>query len=537
MKKISFVADFFYSQVKGGAESDDDFLIRHYRSRGWEVEKINSHKMTRNKIEEISSNFVILGNFVRFPRHLLEEFSVRCNYIIFEHDHKYLVTRDPSNYVNFKAPESDIINKFLYQRAKVVVVFSKEHKRIINLNLGIQNIHNIGTAFWDDEQLNFLEVMTKRYRSRMNDHVVSILDSNNIIKGRDQAVEYCKRVGIEYQLVKDEKWSEFIMKLASNKHLCFLPQVFETYSKVVMEAKMIGAGVITNNTKIGALSESNAKMRGIELINDIKKRIRQALSFFEKIVEAKQAKISASDLTVILTAYRRPHLLKEQIAAIRNQSLLSSADIWIWVNDHEDNHDFDFEQFGLKVFRNNFNWKYYGRYAAAMLAETKFIAFFDDDTIPGKDWFKNCVSTLNTVGKAILGGAGVKLNYKTSYSPHVRTGWAAPSNEIQECDLIGHAWFLEKDILRAIFIEEPLTYETGEDIQLSAMAQKHLGIKTFTPAHPRNQREMWSSIKGNEYGIDDVASSNPKNHERFYKVRNEIVKHLTSNGWELVKAR
>ena len=87
-----------------------------------------------------------------------------------------------------------------------------------------------------------------------------------------------------------------------------------------------------------------------------------------------------ADITVILNCYRRPQYLPEQIAAIRNQTK-KPVQIWLWVNYHEDNKDFNFSNLNVdRVIKNDYNWKYYGRFAAAMLADTKYVALFDDDT-------------------------------------------------------------------------------------------------------------------------------------------------------------
>ena len=32
-------------------------------------------------------------------------------------------------------------------------------------------------------------------------------------------------------------------------------------------------------------------------------------------------------------------------------------------------------------------------FAAALLADTEYIAIYDDDTIPGKQWHSNCLKT------------------------------------------------------------------------------------------------------------------------------------------------
>ena len=122
-------------------------------------------------------------------------------------------------------------------------------------------------------------------------------------------------------------------------------------------------------------------------------------------------------ITVILCAYNRPHLLTEQINAIKAQSVPVS-DIWLWYNQ------------GSKPQKNlpdiktafcNHNFKFFGRFAFAMLAQTDYVALFDDDTIPGPDWLKQCLAYMKT-HEGILGTTGIQLT-KKSYAPHIKIGW------------------------------------------------------------------------------------------------------------------
>ena len=149
------------------------------------------------------------------------------------------------------------------------------------------------------------------------------------------------------------------------------------------------------NTQVKELIEFVRSQRD-RVYHDIKR------SIFDK----KETVAGDSDITVILNAYRRPYNLKMQIEAIRNQTI-KPKQIWLWVNAHEDSEGFDFESLDVdRIFHNNFNWKFYGRFAGALLADTEYLALFDDDTVPGSKWLENCMNTMQT-HEGILGSAGV----------------------------------------------------------------------------------------------------------------------------------
>ena len=520
--KLVFVSDFFKKNLIGGAELNDDVLINYLNNNNFEVQKINSSHLTEEDV--IKNNLFIISNFVNIPERIRQMIMLK-KYIIYEHDHKYLKRRDPSGYANFLAPESDIVNKQFYEKAYKVVVLSKICKEVIEKNLKITNVHNIGCSLWSDKKLDFISSINKTQKTKQ----YCIINSNNVIKGTREAVEYCNKNDIKFELIQQMPENNLLSAMSQYEIFVFFPHVLETLSRVVVEAKMLNCKVMTITAKIGAASESWFSLSGDNLINEIRKKRDAALLKFKEFLSEEQ------DVTVILNCYRRPEYLQQQIEAIRAQTI-KPKQIWLWVNYHEDNKDVDFEQFDVdRVFKNNFNWKFYGRFAGAMMADTKYVAMFDDDTVPGKKWFENCFDTMKQK-PGILGGAGVMLN-ENKYYGHKRTGWIAKNKSIEEVDLVGHAWFFEKEWLKYLWMEKPFTWENGEDIQFSYMAQKYGGVMTYCPPHPESDIEMHSSLHGYEMGVDKKASSNSRNHLVFYAQRDACVKNAIINGWKPIFKR
>ena len=144
-----------------------------------------------------------------------------------------------------------------------------------------------------------------------------------------------------------------------------------------------------------------------------------------------------------------------------------------------------------------------------MLADTEYIALYDDDTIPGCKWHENCLSTMKT-HEGILGSAGVILN-GTRYVQHDRCGWPTQNIETTEVDLVGHAWFFRREWLRYLWQEKPVTWDNGEDI-------------------------LHGSILGNELGIDNKATSTNSavSHQQFFSERDKCVQTGLQKGWKTV---
>lgn len=223
-----------------------------------------------------------------------------------------------------------------------------------------------------------------------------------------------------------------------------------------------------------------------------------------------------SDITVILNKYKRD--LSPVYEAVCDQSV-APADILIWDNSQK-------------------NFGVWARFAYALNARTKYVCVFDDDTIPGKRWLENCLTTMKT-HRGMLGTIGV-LCQDENYFNHTRVGWANPNEETTQVDLVGHSWFFEREWLSSFWRELPPTdfsYLCGEDMHFSYTIQKYLGLNTYVPPHPPNDKELWGSLKGWELGVDEHAISHKHTHGdmRFVEEVDEYYKSLLKRGWKLVK--
>lgn len=241
-----------------------------------------------------------------------------------------------------------------------------------------------------------------------------------------------------------------------------------------------------------------------------------------------------NDISVILNVYKRPHMLETQIEAILNQSIpIKPENIHVWYNksDVGQNHPVNPE---IKTYICNWNTKFFGRFTLPLLIKTPFIALFDDDVRPQVDWLKNCMDTIERPdSNGILGGTGVILNTK-AYSPFTKVGWnGVRDDKIIRVDLVGHAWFFRQEWTKYLWYEKPFSWESGEDIMFSYLAQKHGNINTFVPPHPSHKMNLWCTDPqtGNSVGSDRNASWLQNNH---FNVRNEIVRYCLNNGWKTV---
>lgn len=534
MHKIVFISDFFINEVNGGAEIYDNILISEL--------KLKDHKVCKFKSQEFTSKHILLygkmgfkfiiSNFTGLSDNCKKFFQLgHYEYCLLEHDHKYLKNRNPAVYTNFIAPPLEITNKDFYSAAKFIFCQSIKHKEVLELNLKINNVINLGCSLWSKEQLDFIQASMSEKNNKC-----FISGDRNPIKGLPESIKYCTNNNVEYDILPKTKYESFIKELAKYEKFVFFPKTLESFCRVIIEARMLNCKLVTNKLNGCTYEPWFKKYKGQELINFVDNQRDLIVSKVEECIgQVIVQDQKEGDITVILNCYRRPYNLEMQIASLRKQSI-KPAQIWLWVNHHEDNENFDLSGLDVdRVFKNDFNWKFYGRFAAALLADTEYVAIYDDDTIPGSKWHENCLKTMKT-NEGILGSAGIILN-GNRYVQHERCGWPTQNRETTEVDLVGHAWFFKREWLRFLWQEKPTTWDNGEDIQFGFMAKIYGGISTYCPPHPPDNKELHGSILGNELGIDSKATSNNSDvsHQQFFTERDICVQTGLARGWKTVK--
>ena len=240
-------------------------------------------------------------------------------------------------------------------------------------------------------------------------------------------------------------------------------------------------------------------------------------------------------VSVILSGYRRPHALKEQFDAVKNQTV-EVAEILYWQNKFRDGIQFDQHIVNFCTsFVGNANLGVWARFAFALNCKSKYICILDDDTIPGPMWLENCINS-NREKRGLYGTIGLIYKGPDTYYGAQRVGWDGINNtETMKVDIVGHAWFFERELLTTFWRElpEPGLLFVGEDMHFSHMIQKYTDMATYVPPHPDYNKKLWGSTKGMELGGDVNATGNfavPMMDEFYKKCIAKGFKIINSNG-------
>ena len=163
---------------------------------------------------------------------------------------------------DFLAPKENIVNFDFYKNAKAVLCQSNFHAGIVRKNLELDNIVSLSGNLWSTDVLSKIRKLAKKEKSDK----FSIMDSNIPHKNTYDAVRYCKANEYEFDLIPNCSYDEFLDRLSNNKTFIFFPQTPETLSRVIVEARMAGMSVITNN-HVGATKEEWFSLKGEPLID------------------------------------------------------------------------------------------------------------------------------------------------------------------------------------------------------------------------------------------------------------------------------
>jgi hypothetical protein len=261
--KFVITSDFFMSQVLGGGEINDEELVLLLRSKGFSVVKRNSHDVSVEFIRNNKDCCFIVSNFINLGADEKKEL-MNCQYIIYEHDHKYLKNRNPGVYENFTAPKSEIVNFDFYKKARRILTQSTFHQSIIHSNLNLNNIANLSGNLWS---LKSIDLMKKMAKSKKNNYC-AIMKSDTPHKNQFEAIKYCELKKKEYQLIHSNSYTDFLSQLGRSNQFVFFPKTTETLSRVVVEARMMNVKV-TTNANVGATKEPWFKLKGIDLIEKV----------------------------------------------------------------------------------------------------------------------------------------------------------------------------------------------------------------------------------------------------------------------------
>lgn len=250
-KQIIFVADLFAEQYAGGAELTSDALIEASPTL---VKKVHAKNLTVEFLQQNVDAFWIFGNFSSINWSLIPVIAANLRYAVLEYDYKFCLHRSIEKHLHETGQECDCHKRQLgqmiagfYQAADVIFWMSEQQRaryteRFPNL-LGHRNSHILSSVF--DER--FFEKINQLKSKTVDRSGWIVLGSKSWIKGHEDAVKWCEDNEKKFQSYWDVPYEELLDIMSRSEGFVYLPRGGDTCPRMVIEAKLLGCVVVTND--------------------------------------------------------------------------------------------------------------------------------------------------------------------------------------------------------------------------------------------------------------------------------------------------
>jgi len=250
--EIVFVADLFVEDYVGGAELTSEALIK---SSPFRVHKIHSKDVRIEHLSNAHDKFWIFGNFAQLDPNLIPSIVANINYSILEYDYKYCKWRSPQKHElaenkpcdDAESIQGKMISAFMYG-AKSLWWMSEaqmDHYHALYPFLAEKPNTVLSSVFDDDFFVSVKLLRQSQVQADRKGWIV--LGSNSWVKGADDAEAYCKTNNLDYEVVWNMPYADVLKKLSSAEGFVYLPKGWDTCPRMVIEAKLLGCKLVTND--------------------------------------------------------------------------------------------------------------------------------------------------------------------------------------------------------------------------------------------------------------------------------------------------
>lgn len=247
--------------------------------------------------------------------------------------------------------------------------------------------------------------------------------------------------------------------------------------------------------------------------------------------------------SAIITVWKRKEYLKQQIKAIKEQTIPPYEIIVI------KNENFITEEFiksissDIKIIQSEIN-SLYLRFACSYIANGNYICIFDDDVIPGELWIANAIRACENYNALVVPRGRIynkagKYNFFKSVQPSVTDkNCISCSNSDIFCDWGCNSYFFKREWVGYILssIRYKNSFKTYDDIQLATSLFIYASINCVVPMQPDFDDRFNGNIE-NSYGNDDFAVWKTNSNEHFFNRKNYIEHLIISEKYIPVQQR
>lgn len=248
--EVIFVADFFASDITGGAELSSEAIIAKCNKTYF---KLHSHSLTQAMVNKNKDKTWILLNWKGADiQAIIALFQNQCKVYFIEYDYKYCQFRSSHLHKLQTGKDCDCHNNqhgkliaSLYQAAKHVFFMSEKQKQEYERLFPTFSFKaSVLSSMWNEEDINtFISIK----KNRISNGKWAILKGGSWIKNQEATETYAKSKGLSYELIGGLPYQQFINELGKYEGLIFHPAGFDTCPRLVVEAKLMGLQLDLND--------------------------------------------------------------------------------------------------------------------------------------------------------------------------------------------------------------------------------------------------------------------------------------------------
>jgi hypothetical protein len=342
MNRIFFISDYFYSTHLpfGGAERCDDVLLQELLNKKYNDYKeymtvfLQSHVLVPEVIDKNSDATFFISNFKRLSEECKSKLiEANVNYIIIEHDHKYLKSDNPLTHKNMLSNVDGLQNVEFFKNARAVLCQSTYASEILYKNLSLRNLINLKGNLWSNENIDALR-NTLAASKPVGERSLkwSILNSRNKNKGISETIEYCVKKNINFNTIGHKDWNEFIKQIATTDGVIFFPSWVETFNRFVVEARVLNCKIMSNS-KVGCINDGWLNYKGEALLEQMGIMKSRIFDIYENLILNKDVdffKVEMPRVTIMTTFVDAEEHIEGYLDSIVNQTIFEDIDLLIY---------------------------------------------------------------------------------------------------------------------------------------------------------------------------------------------------------------
>jgi hypothetical protein len=287
--RILFVVDKFRDEPRderspypGGAEMTDAALMA---ACPWKLEGVRVRDLKRIYLKDFDVH--VVGNLSQASRQQIRDLCVSGRHVLFEHDVR--ICRFRGNFPEAWEP----VHRFrqrcccphfylrpLYRSAMGVIYLTQRQMEVFHRNPFFRCSRELvlGGSAMDKTFFERVDRVKRRGDNRKKGTCIAY--SRGPIKGYKQALEYCRKKGVDPLILKDLTPDEILDQFEHAAEFVFFPIALEPSGRMPLEARFLGCEVLVNR-HVGVAGESWWKLddsRALNVVRDIPNR-------FWKLVE------------------------------------------------------------------------------------------------------------------------------------------------------------------------------------------------------------------------------------------------------------